>query len=306
MKNILRMVFAVVGMCGVLCAATSAQNKIENIASILPDPGELGLWRQVDSVRLFAGEDLFTFIDGGADIYFEYGFQQVISAEYQNSNRISIKLEIYEMKDTAAAYGIYSMNEGTQGKTVRVGNEGVLNEYYCVFWKDKYLTFISSDDTTGETLEGILTVAESVDGKIQNKGKRPGLTTLLPQQGLIGCRYVRGLIGLSSIYDFDTKNIFNVREGVAGIYNDHTVFIFKYNSENDAKMRYDSAREVLKRSTKMTNFKDEVKRYSLTDRKGSHLCITHAGNLVVTVIAAGESDIEALCEGVVSSVMNPH
>lgn len=283
---------------------TPAQNQEAGIASILPDPGELGMWHQVDPVLIFAGEDLYKFIDGGADIYFEYGFQQVGSAEYQNSKSISIKLEIYEMTSAPAAYGMYSINAGTQGKTVKVGNEGVLNEYYLVFWKDKYLTFISSDDTTGETLEGILILAESIDKNIYAPGKKPKLCETLPKQNLTANKYIRGLLGLSSIYDFDAKNIFNVQEGVVGMYRNHRTFIFKYDSEKDAERWYRNTSEILKTSSQYSKFQEYTGHYTMSDQKGSQFCVTHLENLIVIVMTDQGSDVSVLCDSVISSIKN--
>ncbi len=298
----IRMTIPVVWLCILMALPLWAQERKTDIASILPGTGETGEWYRPDSVRVFTGEELFDFIDGGADIYFEYGFRQVVSTEYLNTKKTSVKLEIYEMTDDGAAYGIYSINTSSQGKTVRVGNEGTLNDYYLVFWKDRFLTFISSDDTTGETLEGILTLAECVEKKIEIPGKKPELVAMLPVKNLLTGKYVRGLLGLSSVYDFDTKNIFGVREGIIGVYKDYRVFLFRYETENDAGKWYGSAREILKTSTRMLNFQDQGQRYSVTDRKGSQLCVAQRENLVVIVMADQGTDGVTLCDDVLSKI----
>jgi hypothetical protein len=304
MKKKIRMAIPVVWLCIVIALPSWAQDRKTNIASILPGTGEAGEWYRPDSVRAFTGEELFDFIDGGADIYFEYGFRQVVSAEYRNTKKTSVKLEIYEMTDNGAAYGMYSINVSSQGKTVRVGNEGTLNEYYLIFWKNRFLTFISSDDTTGETLEGILTLAECVEKKIDIPGKKPELVALLPIKNLQTGKYVRGLLGLSSVYDFDTKNIFGVREGIIGEYKDHRVFLFRYETENDAGKWYGNAREILRYSARMSNFQDQGQRYTMTDRKGSQFCVTQRGNLVVIVMVNQGVDSSILCEDVLSKINN--
>ncbi len=300
MKNIFSRIFSALCFIAAVFSAAPAQIQKVGIASILPGSGEPGGWHQIDSARIFAGEDLYKFIDGGADIYFEYGFRQVISAEYKNIKDISIKLEIYEMTDDAAACGMYSINASPQGKKANIGNEAILNEYYLVFWKDKYLTFISSDDTTGETLEGILALAENIDMKIDVSGKKPEICKLLQQQDLVANKYVRGLLGLSSIYDFDTRNIFGVREGAIGIYRNHLVFLFKYDSEKDAEEWYKRAREVIKNSGRYLKFQEQAKLYTMGDQKESQFCVTHLGNLVIVVMADRGSNISALYDSILS------
>jgi hypothetical protein len=283
---------------------SQGQDRITNITSILPGTGEAGEWSRPDPPRVFTGEGLFDYIDGGADIYFEYGFRQVVSAEYLNTKKASIKLEIYEMTDDGAAYGMYSINTGSQGKTVRIGNEGTLDEYYLVFWKSRYLTFISSDDTTGETLEGILTLAECVDKKITTTGKKPALAALLPGKKPKTEKYVRGLLGLSSVYDFDTKNIFGVREGIIGEYKEFRVFLLRYKDDQEAAKWYDNAHEILKTGGQVSNFQDNGQRYSMTDRKGMQFCVTQRGNLIVIAMTEQEIDIGTLCDVVLSKINN--
>ena len=292
----------VLSLITVLVAPSMAQEQQFDIASLLPRSGEAGEWYQSDSVRIFAGDNLFDFIDGGADIYFEYGFTTVVSAEYQNSRKIPIRVEIYEMTGDAAAFGMYSISIGSQGKSVKVGNEGTLNDYYLVFWKERFLIFISSDDTTGETLEGILELAECADKNINGTGKKPEAVSLLPKENRTTSRFVRGFLGLSSIYDFDSKNIFGVREGSIGDYKNYRVFLFRYSSENDAEKWYANARAILATATRMSNFRNQGQQFTMIDRKGSQFGVTQRGNLVVVVMAGQESDITELCEKVVSAI----
>jgi hypothetical protein len=190
--------------------AILAQDQNSSIASFLPRPEELGKWHLVDSARTFVGEDLFTFIDGGADVYYEYGFKQVITAEYRDNHDLSIKLEIYEMANDAASSGMYSISASIQGEKTIIGNEGTISEYYLIFWKDRFLIFISSDDTTKATSTEMLSIAYSIDKKIPKLGEKPTLLEYLQKQGLLTSKYIKGFLGLSSVYLFDNKNIFGV------------------------------------------------------------------------------------------------
>ncbi len=284
MRNIFKVVIFALGFIGAFPFTSGAQNREMKIDSLLPERSETGAWHLVDSALVYAGEDLYKLIDGGADIYIEYGFKQVIAAEYQNNQKTSIKLEIYEMTDTASAYGIYSFNVDTNGKTVRIGNGGSLNEYYLLFWKNTYIVFLSSDDTTGGTLEGILTLAESIDKKIPAGGRKPVLCELLPKKDLEADKYVKGFLGLSSVYDFDTRNIFGVREGAIGIYKDYRVFIFKYDSETEAGQIYTKTREYFNKSSRYTGFTEQKDLFTMSDRKGYYLYVMPIGNTIVVII----------------------
>jgi hypothetical protein len=273
-----------------------------NILTYFPVSSELRGWNQQDSTRVFVGEDLYTLIDGGADIYLEYGFRQAAAAEYRNDRENSIKLEIYEMSDASAAYGMFSLNAGTQGKKIQIGNEGMLFQYYLMFWKNKFIIFLTGNDTTSETISGILEIAASIDKRLSAPGTKPTLVSRLSSNNLKSCTYVRGTIALSSFYTFDTKNIFRVKEGVVGKYPTYTLLIFQYASDKEAEENYKSAQEVQKNSSRYFNFKEHTGRYTITDKKDTHLCIAYSKNLIVVVLSMQKKNVLAICDDVISSL----
>jgi len=61
------------------------------------------------SVRNFNGESLYGYIDGGADLYLEYGFSDVTVTEFVRG-KSKYKVEVYRMKDPEAAFGIFSVS----------------------------------------------------------------------------------------------------------------------------------------------------------------------------------------------------
>lgn len=60
--------------------------------------------------KVFAGETLFGHINGGAELFFEYGFNNLTYREYHSSIARYI-VEIYNMRDAAAAFGIFSVKK---------------------------------------------------------------------------------------------------------------------------------------------------------------------------------------------------
>jgi hypothetical protein len=60
-------------------------------------------------LRSFTGESLYGYIDGGADLYLEYGFTGVVITEFVWLKG-KYKTEIYKMKSPEAAFGIFSVS----------------------------------------------------------------------------------------------------------------------------------------------------------------------------------------------------
>jgi hypothetical protein len=61
----------------------------------------------VTKTDTFTGQGLYGYIDGGADLYFEYGFRKLFVNEFV-SGPDRVKLEIFVMDDAPSAFGIYS------------------------------------------------------------------------------------------------------------------------------------------------------------------------------------------------------
>lgn len=76
------------------------------------------------SADSFSGSNLFGYINGGADLYLEYGFQKVVVSEY-TSGEENLKLEVWVMDDDAAAFGIYALS------TFRCITRNSLSSFSC-------------------------------------------------------------------------------------------------------------------------------------------------------------------------------
>jgi len=75
--------------------------------------------------RKYDGNSLWGYINGGADIYLEYGFRQVCVQEilYKSTG---YKIEIFQMTDLESAYGIFSVS------TFRCADvDPPLSRHYC-------------------------------------------------------------------------------------------------------------------------------------------------------------------------------
>ena len=78
------------------------------ISTHLPTSGELKPWKSFGPREIYKGEALYLWIDGGASIYMEYGFEQAVTERYLGPDSQLITLELYEMEDPTSAYGIYT------------------------------------------------------------------------------------------------------------------------------------------------------------------------------------------------------
>jgi hypothetical protein len=69
-------------------------------------PERLGAWSRSEE-KSYAGQALYDYIDGGAEVYFEYSFSRV-DMGYYSREASEVLIEIYTMASPLAALGIYS------------------------------------------------------------------------------------------------------------------------------------------------------------------------------------------------------
>jgi len=125
--------------CIFLVVNTSGQA----LDSLLPAPVDIPGWKISQQPKAYSGDQLFELIDGGADIYLEYGFNQVVSVQYTDPSLNNIQVEIYEMLDDAAAYGIFSITQQMSSWSQEFGEISAVSDDYISFLKSRYYISIS-------------------------------------------------------------------------------------------------------------------------------------------------------------------
>lgn len=299
MKVILMFVIAPFLVIGLVITPSSEETKTkQEFLNYLPQSGELEEWQPVGSPQKFVGENLYSLINGGAVIYYEYGFKQIITQEYVNKNEKFINVEIFEMTSPASAYGIYTFKTSYHGKQVPVGTEALLEDYYLNFWKGNFLITLTAFDSEKDVLNDLLTIAKTVNTKIEDEGQRPLLTDLLLKENLkpFSIKYLKGYLALSNNYDFDPENIFGLKQGVIGNYGDYKIFIFKYDDKDKCLKRFKNAMKHMEDNSRFNDFTNYENDFSMIDRNGEYIYIRHYQNYIFIYLGKKEIDPRVIFE----------
>jgi len=263
----------------------------EGLALYLPDLNHLPGWKTVGEPQHAEGESLFELINGGAEIYNEYGFHRAIFHSYGNKNDKSINLEMYEMEDPASAFGAYTFKISQRGQEVPLGNGGMLEDYYLNFWKGNLLVTLIGFDTDQETRDGIMAMAKSIDAKIEGQGVPPIMVNYLVEENLKKSiiKYLQGNLGLFNHYQFDTKNIFGLKEGVIGRYDDFEIFIFRYDDADESRKWFKEAQSHLKPHSAFSKYVQHKDGFSMIDAKDRYIFIKSYRNNILVYLGAKET-----------------
>ena len=72
--------------------------------------------------ELYQGDDLFSLINGGAELYHEFGFVEVMAVDLV-AGKTPLRAEIYDMGSQEAAWGIFSLSATNKAKGLKLGGK---------------------------------------------------------------------------------------------------------------------------------------------------------------------------------------
>lgn len=259
----------------------------------LPKNNEIQGWQRDGPPQEYRGDELYEYINGGAEIYHEYGFRQVLVQDFKNRNERSISLEIFEMEDAESAYGIYTFKTGPEDRMLSLESDARLSDYYLNFWKGNLLVTITGFDEETETINALQEMARLLDQKIKGREERPRLASVLPEDGLkpSSIKYFQGNLGLYNSYPFVTRDVFSLEEGIKGDYEGgRSVFVIESRSGKDGESVRDEIEKSFVESPRYRNYERlEKDIFKIEDRKETQIFVSFFQNW--TFIVMGDVDL---------------
>jgi hypothetical protein len=260
------------------------------LRDLLPDPSQLKDWHYAREPECFKGDLLFDLINGGADLFYEYAFVNVVNAQYEEDNGSKIQLEIYEMDSDTSAYGIFSSIYNSSDIGYDLGLFSVIDEQYISFVKGKYYVNIAWVLRKSTKQESLLFLAERVENNIHGEGRKPQLLDALNNVSYSGLPvYFRGNIALSNVYYFDYKDFFQIQQGVAFEDEEFLKLVFVYDTKERSQEVFANLKDFLKDSRRFFDPGMIYQGYTCSDNKGNHL-VFRQGDGFITVVIAMNSD----------------
>lgn len=147
--------------------------------------------------RTFTETSLYGYIDGGAELYLEYGFDTLLVTDLVIEGS-DIKAEVYRMKDQDAAFGIFSVSR------FRCNGGAKLTEYICrsayqlQFCKGPYYVSIINDTGSADDQRRSGDLARLIIDNIEEPPFDPGsFYSVAPDEDTMrGAVLVRGPLGI--------------------------------------------------------------------------------------------------------------
>ncbi len=200
----------------IVCIFTAAEivkgeekGKMDQAISL---PAEVEGWKWDGKEIKYNSKTLFDYIDGAAELFLAFGFQNLTARLYEKSNQPPITIELYEMGSSEDAYGVFSFDR--QDESVGIGQGSEFGGGLLRFWKGKYFVSIYADGGGAEVEPTLLKMGRSVETSIPATGPEPKLLDFIPgkNSGLVdqSIRYLRSHILLNQRFFIAHQNILNL------------------------------------------------------------------------------------------------
>ena len=139
-------------------------------------------WTPAGDAETFDSENLYDLVNGQAESFFAYGFEQVAVRHYENAEGTRLDVEVWQLATPADAYGLFTAQRA--GTPATIGNDGDADPgRRLAFWQDRYVAHVrASQDVDDADLQSL---AEAVSAALPSGGERPALMDHLTPDGLV-------------------------------------------------------------------------------------------------------------------------
>lgn len=147
--------------------------------------------------RTFTEASLYGYINGGAELYLEYGFDTLLVTEMVIEGS-DIKAEVYRMKDPGAAFGIFSVSRFRCNGGARLTEHFCRSAYQLQFCKGPYYVSIINDTGSEADQERCTRLASLLIDNISEPSFDPSgfYDKGIDEETMKGAVLVRGPLGI--------------------------------------------------------------------------------------------------------------
>ncbi|MDT8400994.1 MAG: DUF6599 family protein [Bacteroidales bacterium] len=135
------------------------------------------------SYPVYTPDNLWDYINGGADAYNALGFRDLHIAEYKRGKKHTVKLEIYHHASENLAFGIYAMERAPSYDFFKLGAQAYREKGLIHFLKGEYYVKITSHSDNRKILEALEELAYLTEDMLEGTIEFPPALSLFPAKG---------------------------------------------------------------------------------------------------------------------------
>ena len=122
-------------------------------------------WQQAEPIHQYTADNLYDYKDGGAEGCLIFGFAGMKSLNCKSGEN-TLTIDVSEMSDADAAYGLFATNRDPRLPIARIGMGGQVQPQSASFAKGKYYVeiLVDADDPTLFTLPSLQALVNRMAG----------------------------------------------------------------------------------------------------------------------------------------------
>jgi len=263
-------------LCLLPAALSGQETERSSLQPLLP---RISGWEFSEPPRTYHPPTLFEYINGAAENYLSYAFQELIVANYKRAaSPASLTMEIYEMGSDRNSFGIYSSERFPESRFLALGNEGYYEGGTLNFVIGSlYVKLLCFDCGDGDEMV-LRQFAAEVEAKVKRKGRLPELLRVFPPDGLVAHSekfILHNVLGFAFLHDGFISG-YKVQD------QDFDLFIIEAQDEREAE-------DMLKRYLEIQEKNGQTPKtipggIHFKDRYAKNIYVARAGKLVLGVM----------------------
>jgi hypothetical protein len=178
----------------VVCTATAL-----GAAGVTPGCDVIPGWTQSGPARSYAADNLYDYMDGNSEGYLIYGFKQMRGVTCKSGD-VSFVVDISEMNDAEAAWGLFASNRDPREPAESIGISGQVVPQRGIFVKGSSFVEISASPGSVNHSAALRSFLKGLESRVEGTTSAPGPVTWFPKEGLdtASIRLIpQSLLGLS-------------------------------------------------------------------------------------------------------------
>jgi hypothetical protein len=155
-------------------------------------------WEAAGPVRQYSAENLYDYKDGAADGYLSYGFARMSTIDCKSGGD-TLTIDLSEMNDADAAYGLFTANRDAKLPIAPIGMGGQIQPQSAIFAKGKYYVEIAEVAATPEADHSALmqAFAAGIAQRLPGRESAPEALQWFPNENLDSIRLIpESVLGL--------------------------------------------------------------------------------------------------------------
>ena len=154
-----------------------------SVGRALPDRS--GDWTRAAQIQMFNPGDLWEHINGAAEQFLSYGFQDLATTKYTDrTTRTVVVAEIYRMAAAVNAFGIYRQEVSPKARPLSLGVEGRASSNTIRFWTAEFYVKLTTPPGGGRMPE-LEALGAAIAKGLGAPGKMPAEVGWFPSAGQV-------------------------------------------------------------------------------------------------------------------------